>query len=108
MWRELRDTGDAEFVTVEGDDENVKISREGDIIRIEVQDHSPRRAEAEEGENETVYVKVPVSVVDALLSGDGEELNIRDALEELKDERGDIVTVEGGDTDVRIWIDERK
>ncbi len=102
MWQELRDAGEAEFVTVEGEDEKVKVTRDGDTIRIDVEDRSHH------GESETVHVKVPVSVVDALMSGEGNELNLRDALELLKDERGEIVRVEGGDSDVRIWIDERK
>jgi hypothetical protein len=104
MWQELRDAGEAEFVTVEEDDEKVKITREGDHLRIDVEDRSYHG----KSETETVHVKVPVSVVDALMSGDGEELNLRDALELLKNERGEIVRVEGGDSNIRIWIDERK
>ena len=100
MWKELRDSGDAEFVTVEEADERVVVTREGDYFKVDVTDN--------DDDNETVHVKVPITVVDALLEGEGEELNLRDALEELKDQRGDIVTVEGGDADVRIWIDERK
>lgn len=102
MWQELRDAGEAEFVTVEEGDEKVKVTREGDYLRIDVEDRSHG------GESETVRVKVPVAVVDALMSGEGDELNLRDALELLKNERGEIVRVEGGDSDVRIWIDERK
>jgi hypothetical protein len=101
MWQELRDSGEAQFVEVEDENEKVSVYREGDLIRIEVQDFD------DEPEQETVNVKIPISVVDALFSGDGEELNIRDALDLLKDQRGDIVRVEGGDADVRIWIDER-
>jgi hypothetical protein len=104
MWVELRDAGEAEFVTVEEEDEKVKVTREGDYIRVDVED----RSHHSEPEKETVRIKVPVSVVDALMSGEGEELNLRDALELLKNERGEIVRVEGGDSDVRIWIDERK
>jgi hypothetical protein len=101
MWQELRDAGEAHFVEVEDEHEKVSVFREGDLIRIEVTDLD------DEPESETVNVKVPISVVDALFSGDGEELNVRDALELLKDQRGEIVRVEGGDADVRIWIDER-
>ena len=52
-------------------------------------------------------VEVPVRVVDALFSGDGETLNIEEARDELSKERGDIVNVDDGETKVRIWIDER-
>ncbi len=100
MWKELRDSGDAEFVTVEETDERVVVTREGDYFKVDVTNNND--------DKETVHVKIPITVVDALLEGDGEELNLRDALEELKDQRGEIVTVEGGDADVRIWIDERR
>ncbi len=102
IWQELRDSGEAEFVSVEEEDETVTIVREGDLIRIDVTDRA-----SDESERETVHIKIPIRVVDALLSGDGEELNLRAAVEELKDERGDIVRVEGPDENVRIWIDER-
>ncbi len=101
MWEELSAVGDAEFVSVEGDDETVRVSREGDVIRIVVD-------ERKEGANEQVRVEVPVAVLDALFSGEGESLNLRDALEELKTQRGDIVRIDSGDGDtkVRVWIDE--
>ena len=103
MWEELSAVGDAEFVSVEGDDETVRISREGDVFRIVVD-------ERKEGANEQVRVEVPVAVLDALFSGEGESLNLRDALEELKTQRGDIVRIHtgagDGDTKVRVWIDE--
>jgi hypothetical protein len=102
IWQELRDSGEAEFVSVEEEDETVTIVREGDLIRIDVTDRS-----SDESKSETVHVKVPIRVVDALLSGEGEELNLRAAVEELKSERGEIVRVEGPDENVRIWIDER-
>ena len=96
-WTELRDAGDAEFVTVEEDDEMVRISRTGDTILIEFEEN--------DGEN-SGRVEVPVSVVDALLSGDGEELNIRAALDQLvATTSGEIVFVETDDTTVRVWIE---
>ena len=50
-------------------------------------------------------VEVPVSLVDALLSGEGDTVNIRAAVAELQKKRGDIVTVTEPDTTVRVWID---
>ncbi len=97
MWAELREAGDAEFVTVEEENETISVRREGDFIRIDIADSKP----------EQVHVHIPVAVVDALFSGDGETLNIKDALSELSKERGDIVRVDDGETKVRIWIDER-
>lgn len=100
MWEELRNAGDAEFVSVEGDDENVKIRREGDFIRIDVDERGT-------DSSDEVHIEVPVTVVDALFSGEGDELNIERALQELSSQRGDIVRVDDGETKVRIWIDEK-
>jgi hypothetical protein len=54
-----------------------------------------------------VRVEIPVSLVDALLSGEGEEANIEAAIVELKKRRGDIVRVQDDDSHVRVWIDEQ-
>jgi hypothetical protein len=51
-------------------------------------------------------VEVPVAVLDALFSGQGEELNIRAALAEIQKIRGDIVRVSDDDSRVRVWIDD--
>ncbi len=96
-WIELRAAGDAEIVSVEEKDETVKIGRAGDKVRIHVDGH---------GKGESVHIEVPTAAVDALLSGEGEELNLRGALKEIRHLRGDVVRVDGEDSKVRIWIDE--
>lgn len=122
MWKQLSAAGDAEFVTVESEDENVRVQRKGDLVLIYV-DHkgsSPRKAEAEKTAEPVkaaaakparrpgeVRVEVPVSLVDALLSGEGEQVNIQAAVAELQKRRGDIVRVHDTDANVRIWIDEQ-
>jgi hypothetical protein len=99
MWQALRDAGDEELVSVEGDDESVAIRRDGEQVIIDVND-------AQGSEN--VRVQVPVTVIDALLSGDGNELDVRAALEQLrKSKRGEVIRVDDDETRVRIWIDER-
>lgn len=97
-WTELRNAGDADFVEVEGGDGSVKISRAGDKIVIEFDGH--------DGDAKG-RVEVPISVVDALLAGEGEQINIRAALDELirSTTGGEIVFIEDGDTTVRIWIE---
>jgi hypothetical protein len=96
-WAELKTSGDAEFATVEDEDETVRIARAGGLVLIHVDKPSGR---------EEVRVEVPVEVVDALFSGQGEELNLKAALSELQKRRGDIVRVKDDDSSVRIWIDE--
>lgn len=96
MWNELRAAGDAEFVDVVDDDEHVRIYRQGDRVFIEV----------DEDGDEKVRVEVPFSVVDVLLEGEGNELNLVGAIQELgRTNDGEIIRVNDGDTSVRIWID---
>ena len=96
LWAELKNAGDAEFVTVEEENETVRVAREGDWLRIRVEQKN------EDGEN--VMVDIPTKVVDALLSGDGESFNLLAAITELEGNTGDIVRVEDGDETVRVWI----
>jgi hypothetical protein len=98
MWSELKTTGDAELVNVEDQGERVRIAREGNLVLIRVE--KPAGSDA-------VRIEVPTEVVDALLSGDGNELNVKAALVEMQKRRGDIVRVNDNGHSVRIWIDEQ-
>ena len=98
LWQELRDVGDVEFVTIQHEGQDVRIAREGDTILVTVSDGGDAAEE--------VRVEIPVPVVDALLSGEGDTLNIRAALEELSMLRGELVRVIESDNNIRIWIDE--
>ncbi len=98
IWKELRATGQAEIVSVEEKDEKVRVAKDGDHVVVHVEKPSHKDA---------VHVQVPVAVVDALLSGDGDELNLGAALGELQKLRGDLVQVNDEESTVRIWIDER-
>jgi hypothetical protein len=97
MWAELKASGDVDLVTVEDKDENVKVARKGDLVLVKV----------ERLGKEEVNVEVPVSLVDALFSTEGEELNVKAALLELQKRRGDIVRVNDANSKVRVWIDEK-
>lgn len=98
-WNEMKATGDAEFATVEEDDQTVRVARAGNLMLIHVDKPSGK---------ESVRVEVPIEVVDALFSGQGEELNFRAGFAELQKRRGDIVRVKDDHSTVRIWIDEGK
>jgi hypothetical protein len=97
MWGELRDAGDAEYVTAEEGDETVRVYRQGDRVFVNID---------EDGE-EKVRLQVPFSVVDTLLEGDGDELNLVGALREMarSSDSGEIIQVKDGETNVRVWID---
>jgi len=97
MWKEVREAGDAEFVTVQEKDSTVKVSRKGSKLYVHVD---------EKDSGDQVRVEVPVSLVDALLAGSGDTLNVDAAVAEL--ERmgpGEVVHVVDGEDSVRIWIE---
>jgi hypothetical protein len=99
MWTELKKSGDAELVNVEEEDQKVRVARQGDLVLVHVEEPTGK---------EKVRVEVPTDVVDALLSGEGDELNVKAALTQLQKRRGDIVRVHDHEQSVRVWIDEAK
>ena len=104
LWAEVKRTGDAEFVSIESGEESVSVSRVGDLIKVFVEE---RGGDDGDEAGERVQVDIPIVVVDALLSGEGEELNLEAAVARLGERRGDIVQVRDGSSRVRVWIDER-
>ena len=104
LWNELKASGDAEFLTMQQKDKEVRIARQGDRIRI----HVDKAGEGDKNAGQQVRIEVPVTLVDALLGGQDDHLDLRAALAELTQERGDIVTVNDGEKRVRVWIDESK
>ena len=107
-WKALAEVGDAELVTVESEDENVRVMRKGDLVQVFVDSKAKPGKDGKPAKGgEEVRVEVPVSLVDAFLSGEGEEGNIQAAVAELQKRRGDIVRVKDDDSSVRIWIDEQ-
>jgi hypothetical protein len=98
MWAELAKAGDTEFVTVEEKKESVRVERKGARVLIRVTDKPSAK--------DKVRVDVPTSVVDALLSGSGDELDLQAALRELRRSASqDFINVDDGDSRVRIWMD---
>ncbi len=91
----FRESPDADYVTIDGRDESVRVSKERGFLLVNVDD-----------DNDRVRVRLPLDVVDALLSGDDDELDLVAALDALADSGGgDIVTVESDDESIRVWID---
>jgi hypothetical protein len=106
-WKALAQAGDAEFVTVDSEDENVRVMRKGDLVQVFVDAKPKAGKEGKPAKAEEVRVEVPVSLVDAFLSGEGEEGNLDAAIAELQKRRGDIVRVKDDDSNVHVWIDEQ-
>ncbi|MCP3956236.1 MAG: hypothetical protein GY719_00095 [bacterium] len=100
LWREIKDAPEATFVTVETRDENVVVRKEGDFLVVRTTEHTEHGAE--------VNAKLPLSVVDALLSGPEGTFDFQAALSALADHGpGELVTVRDGDETVRVWIDDQ-
>ena len=96
----LRDTKDGNFVTVEGSKDNVQVAKQGGYLVAKIR-------EGKEG-GTRVDAKIPFQVVEALLSGNDNELNIAAAVRALG-EHGDgvLVTVDDEKSKVRIWVDSK-
>ncbi len=120
-WAQLRDAGDLEIANIRDGRQSIRVAREGDTILVDVTG-TDDGGEGEEGGHDDdadhdgpdrdrdfvgeVNVRVPVSVVDALLSGTGETLDVRAAIQELAALRGEMVQVDHPDGRIRVWIDE--
>lgn len=99
-WQEIEHGPDANFITVKDPDSDVKIAKRGDYLELRAVDHK--------GKREEVQARVPLPVVSALLSGDGDEINLDAAFAELaRHGQGELLTVHSDDETVRIWIDQQ-
>lgn len=104
----VRKSQDNQYVTVESKDQNVEVAKSGEFLLIKVHENckaAGKKAAAWKAEN-TVNVKVPFKVANALLSGNDDELNVLAAVRAL-DEYGnlELVTVKDDSDNVRIWVD---
>jgi hypothetical protein len=106
----VREAPDNEYVTVDSPHENVRVAKSGGFMLIKVREaeHKVEKAgkSAEIKPASTVDIKVPFTVVNALLSGEKDELNLVAAVQALN-QSGDIelVTVNDEHSNVRIWVD---
>jgi hypothetical protein len=116
----VRSSKDGEYVTVQSGKDDVRVAKNAGYLYIHVKEKHPEREVAEESDGkqkrkagksteETVEVKVPMKVVDALLSAGNDELDIVAALHALSSEAGDteLVAVKDSTSTVRIWIDSK-
>lgn len=94
----LSGSPDATFAEVETDTERIVFFKEGSYLRVETD------ASAEGTE---IRARFPITVLDALVSGPGNQLDVAAALRALAAHGpGDLVTVRDRDALVRVWIDD--
>lgn len=97
-WRDLQDGPDATYMTANDAQSKVRIAKRGSYLELRATEHG--------GKAETVEAKIPLSVMAALLSGSGDQLNVDAALDEIaRIGEGELLTVTGEDQTVRIWVD---
>ncbi|TPW16864.1 MAG: putative NADH-quinone oxidoreductase [bacterium] len=98
IWKAVREAEEGEYITVESDDENVRVSRSGAYLHVNVDERGD--------DGDDVKVRIPTRVLDALLAGPGEELDLIAAIRALGDNSdGELVRVDGQNERVRIWVD---
>jgi hypothetical protein len=97
----LRTSKDGEFVTVQARDTDVRVAKQNGFMLVNV-------IERNTSKNNKVDIKVPMKVVDALLSAGKDELDIVAALHALS-AQGDVelVTVKNDENTVRVWVDSK-
>lgn len=100
MWRGLRDKRDTPWVTTDSRDGKVRIAKRGGYLHIQAEERTAGREEAE--------IRIPATVVDALLSGNDDELELGAAISALaRHGEGELVAVNSENETVRIWVDGR-
>ena len=99
LWRQLGDSGDAEYVTIEDKGESVHIFLHDETVSVHV--------DSLRGE-EKVRIEVPFRLIDTLLQGEEDELNLTGAIRELgRLTVGDIISIQDGASRIRVWVDDK-
>jgi hypothetical protein len=95
----FRDGPDTDFVRIKDRDESVRVAKEGDYLIVLVEEDGRY-------DRETVSIRLPFPVLEALIGADGETLDLVAGLAALREFEGEeLVRVETDDELVRIWID---
>ena len=97
----IRSAKDGEYVTVQGNDNDVRVAKEGNHLIVHVVDKGGSK-------KSQVEVKVPMKVVEALLSAGKDELDLVAALHALGSQ-GDVelVSVKDSENTVKVWLDSK-
>ena len=97
----IRSSKDGEYVTVQGNDKDVRVAKQNNYLIVHVLDKTKSK-------KQQVEIKVPMKVVDALFSAGKDELDLVAALHALS-ASGDteLVSVKDEDNNVRVWLDSK-
>jgi hypothetical protein len=101
IFEAVRSSKDGEFVTVQSNDADISVMKKEGMLYVRVHEkNKPKHSQVE--------VKVPMKVVEALLSGSKDELNITAGLHALASQ-GDVelVSVKDDENTIRVWLDSK-
>jgi hypothetical protein len=102
----IRTTKDGEFVTVQKDDCDVRVAKDKNYLLVHVVDKGVH--DKGEAKNARVEIKVPMKVIDALLSAGKDELDLVAALRALSaQDDTELVSVKDHENTVRVWLDSK-
>lgn len=97
----VRSSADGEFVTVQSKDSDVRVAKRNGYLFVNVY-------EKNHSKKSQVEVKVPMKVVDALLSSGKDELDLVAGLRALSGQADtELVSVKEEDNTVRVWLDSK-
>ena len=96
IWREAGSRPDT-WIEVKEDDHTFRAKKSGGYLVVEGTDWD---------DDDVTTMRIPATIVDALLSARGNDLNLAAAVDAMaKTERGEVMTVSADDADVRMWVD---
>jgi len=97
----VRTTRDGEFVTVQSNDGEVRVAKKEGYLYVNARENKKDK-------NTQVEIKVPMTVVDALLSSGTNELDLVAAVRALgKHGDSELVVVKDNKNTVRVWLDSK-
>ena len=101
IFEAVRSSKDGEFVTLQSNDADISVMKKDGMLFVHVHDkNKPKHSQVE--------VKVPMKVVEALLSGSKDELDIVAGLHALAGQGDvDLVSVKDDDNTIRVWLDSK-
>jgi hypothetical protein len=108
IFEAIKTAPDNEFVSVQGRDQDVRVAKSGGNLLIKVHEKNSYKHGEKSDHGQNVDVKVPLVVVQALLSGNKDELDIMAGVRALSALGSvDLVNVNDGEQTVRVWTDTR-
>jgi hypothetical protein len=101
LFEAVRTAKDGEYVTVQSNEADVSVMKKDGQMLVHVHDKNKSK-------DSRIEVKVPMKVVEALLSGSKDELDIVAGLHALASQ-GDVelVSVKDDENTIRVWLDSK-